>query len=653
MRLRFDIDVPGDEEAAHAAREELVDRFAGWLARHPDHEGAEAWDADLLLNWKWGYADGDYGRWTRADVDEVLLEHLPRKLSASPEEAATIPVSLGAFVRFLDDEGLLDRAGDPAEDVANRALAQQRAFLNAMADPANFGMAKRLFSSGHFQLGDEPDQAALDEAMARFNVLSFEERGKILGLGPSDEWDDDEEWQELDDEALDLPPLPVRPLPSVSELDAVADTVPLVRRVDALHAALGPDGVALTKAGNPKLADAGRLVAATGVGDRVEGIRSSAELPGLFALGRVAMHAGAIATPGDKRLVALEDWADRPAGERWQRVVDAVLEAGPATLRFGASVPIPLQLAELADQAAVHFLAMLWLAGEPAPTAAFVELLSGATDAELAPGVRHAFGRELRHRMCRDRAADVVATLSDAGVIAVDDDDDDNNDNDDGNISLTDAGARLVAPTLREFGFGVLLPEEAAGLDAAELLDLLVDRDIDADHDEIIATWTADRDPAGAANELVAELVAAPEPVRMLVGFGVLERIGPAAVPALEEVRDDAAIGPHAWLFLAATGAVDHADIPRDVVVRAGVDIFAATAEIGTPADVVESLLGGIPAAEQPAFIDELAAGDHPRTGELLELLGRHHPDKDIGKHARKSAHRWRSAHGARRGHHR
>lgn len=39
-------------------------------------------------------------------------------------------------------------------------------------------------------------------------------------------------------------------------------------------------------------------------------------------------------------------------------------------------------------------------------------------------------------------------------------------------------------------------------------------------------------------------------------------------------------------------------------------------------------------------------AATNPRPVALLELLGRHHPDKAVGKHARKLAHGWRSAHG-------
>lgn len=112
MRLQFEPFDGSDDEAAEAATVELVDRFERWVATQPGRLAGDvdASDVTLLLGWKYRYADGDLGRWTRADVDEVLLEHLPRKLSASPAAAATIPVTLAAFVRFLADTGLCGEA---------------------------------------------------------------------------------------------------------------------------------------------------------------------------------------------------------------------------------------------------------------------------------------------------------------------------------------------------------------------------------------------------------------------------------------------------------------------------------------------------------------------------------------------------------------
>jgi hypothetical protein len=619
MRMRFDGEA--DEDAAHATREDLVERFGRWLDRRPEHGSADPWDVDLVLGWKWGYADGDYGLWTRADVDELLLEHLPRKLSAAPAEAATIPPSIAAFAAFLDDENLLDHRSDPANVLADRALALRSTFLDAMDDPARFGMAKRLL--GFSGLGNEEtlDQDTLNAAMAAFNELPFEQRGEILGLG-SDEPAD-----------LDLPVLPLRELATVDDLVSPTTGVPLLRKVDALHAALGSKGAKLTKAGNLTLADGRRLVAAPGGADVAERARSTAELPELFAVAQVAQLSGATEVVGG-RLRSIETWTKEPAHARWQRVVDAALDAGAATLAFGASTPMPLQLAELGDQMALHLLAMLWIADEPVPAEVFIQMMEEAatTLADPFAVAANLSGSDHVPAMCRARIADVLTTLADVRIVALDSE---------GRVAFTDAGPRLAAAPLTEVGFGVLLPEDVAGLDASGLIDALVERDGD---DAAVATrlWTSNRSADDAARELAGELTAHPEPARVVVGFSILQSLGAEAIDAARGLLEGPVAG-HAWLLLAEHGAVDYDDAPPDLVVQAGIDLLLATADLGSPADVIEMLLGNIPTHDHGAFVDTLAATNHPRTGEILDLLARHHPDEATATYARKAALRWRT----------
>jgi hypothetical protein len=617
--MRFDADK--DEDAAHATREALVLRFARWRDDHPEHGSADPWDVDLILSWKWGYGDGDYGLWTRTELDEVLLEHLPSKLSAAPEEVASIPSSIAAFTAFLDDEGLLDDRSDPVNVLADRALALRRAFLDAMDDPARFGMAKRLFGSSG--LGDEVtlDQDALDAAMAAFNELPFDQRGELLGLDSDEPVD------------LDLPLLPLRELATVDDLAARAGAVPLLRKVDAFHAALGSNGAKLTKAGNLTLADGRRLVAATGVADVVERARSTAELPELFAVAQVAQLSGATEVAGG-RLRPVETWTKEPAPARWQRVVDAALDAGAPTLAFGASTPMPLQLAELGDQMALHLLAMLWIADEPMPAEVFIEMMEEAASALADPfaGAANLSGSDYVPAMCRARIADALVTLREAGVVTVDGTD---------QVAFTDAGPRLAAAPLTEVGFGVLLPEDVAGLDASGLIDALVERDGD---EAALATqlWTANRPARAAAHALTGDLTAHPDPARVVVGFSILRSLGADAVDAAQGLLEGPVAG-HAWLLLAEIGAVDYDDAPPDLVAKAGIDLLLATADLGSPADVIEVLLGNMPTDDHRTFVDTLAATDHPHTGEILDLLARHHPDEATATYARKAALRWRT----------
>ena len=87
--MRFSVE---DERAFSARRDALGEQFTRWL--NTQNVAGDPNDAALLMDWKFGYADGGLDTWTVADVGEFLLGWCPRKLSAAPEECAEIPVSV-------------------------------------------------------------------------------------------------------------------------------------------------------------------------------------------------------------------------------------------------------------------------------------------------------------------------------------------------------------------------------------------------------------------------------------------------------------------------------------------------------------------------------------------------------------------------------
>jgi len=612
------------EEVARSTIDGLLDRFAAWLARHPGHAGSSVDDAALALDWKWSRADGDLGRWVRLHVDDLLLDELPARLGASTEQARSVPGSLAALFVFLEDEGLLDPSGDLADELATRARSLERSFLDAMADPDRFGMGKQLSEAMGLDDGAHMTQADLDAAMDRFNGLSFEERGAILGLddgaAPGGEPD------------RPVVPLPLRHLPSPDEMDAQADGVVLLRRVDVLVAGLGPKGVSLTNAGNLKLADGRRLVALLGLDDPVDLVRTTADLPVLFGVVEVALLAGAVRSTGN-RLLPVAGWAPRAAGDRWGAVVEGLLEVGVATIAFGSRVPHPAQLAGEGDSAALYLLAMLWMSEGPLAEDTLESMLMEGLDIGMVPPAVLRFGRDLLERSSRARAADAVASLVDAGVVEVDTD----------GIHLRTGGDRLAVPWLRDIGFRATLPEDLVALGASDLLDQLIDADVGVTA-EVAEAWL--EGGADRAASLVAAAVVRPDPERVLIALAVLEHGGVDAIAAVRAARDTS-IGPSAWLWLVDRGEADPDDAPEGTLAEAGVVTLLALLDAGSAADVVENLLGQVPMADHHALLDHLATAQHPRTAELLEQIGRHHPDKAAGKHARKLAHRWRSAHGS------
>lgn len=154
MRLRFDGD---DETTFLERRDELVDQFTGWLETH--RVTGEPGDAELLLDWKFGYGGGELDTWTTADVEEFLFGWCPRKLSASPEDSAEIPGSVAAFVEFLADTGFLAPGSDRPSDIRRWCERGTDRFLRAMGDPANFGMAKSAFTGALLSAGEREVEA--------------------------------------------------------------------------------------------------------------------------------------------------------------------------------------------------------------------------------------------------------------------------------------------------------------------------------------------------------------------------------------------------------------------------------------------------------------------------------------------------------------
>jgi len=289
-----------DEQAYHLRREELTGQFAEWAGRECPE--AEPVDVELLLDWKWGYGDGRLDHWDTADVEEFLLGWCPRKVAAPPDLVGSIPHSVGAYVAFLADEGLLAPSCSPS--AVQRACADLRPrFHDAMADPTNFGMAKSLF--GGF---DEAGPEALLEHLARLTGTSPD---TVVGL--------------LDDAA----PVRVGPVraPTEDEVAAAIADAPMFTQVRGLVARCAPPGLALTAKGNLRRADARRLVVELETGDQAGTLGSAAELPQLGWLVATALAAGAVRRLRG-RLVGVARFAEHADRDAYERIVRAGLAAG-------------------------------------------------------------------------------------------------------------------------------------------------------------------------------------------------------------------------------------------------------------------------------------------------------------------------------------
>jgi hypothetical protein len=178
----LDVD-PEDEESLEALTEALLDGLERFVTAQRAH-GDEMWRsghfvAEALLGWKGAYADGRLGCWVVADVDDFLVEHWPRKITADEETLADAPACVAGFLAFLDAKGLL--AGDDLDQLQRRCRAIAPRFARVARDRSRFGMAKGLaarMADDGVDLSDADQVAAWIED---FNAWPGSDRDRALG----------------------------------------------------------------------------------------------------------------------------------------------------------------------------------------------------------------------------------------------------------------------------------------------------------------------------------------------------------------------------------------------------------------------------------------------------------------------------------------
>ena len=159
--------------------------------------------------------------------------------------------------------------------------------------------------------------------------------------------------------------------------------------------------------------------------------------------------------------------------------------------------------------------------------------------------------------------------------------------------------------------------------------------------------WLDRREAAPAAHEL---LVAARgkdrgAPLRRLHCQQALALVGPQAEPEVRAVLDDAELGGLARVWLAERGAADVPAPPEPMVFWLAVDTIAAQLDAEGELDELQGLVEGL-AGQHSGFFDTAWRVDHPATADVLEAMGRLHPDKKVAKDARKAAFKARSKSG-------
>lgn len=186
-----------------------------------------------------------------------------------------------------------------------------------------------------------------------------------------------------------------------------------------------------------------------------------------------------------------------------------------------------------------------------------------------------------------------------------------------------------------ELGMQVPVAPDLADGDAETLLEGLLAGVPEEVAEREVTRWLARREPAQAADELLAAVVGAGA-VKRGVAMSIVDRLGPEAESAVRERLADPQLRPHAIHWLASR-RLSAPPLTSAEVLWLSVDMLALTipeAE-AEPERFAENIGASAPSLE---MIEEMWRVDHPDVVQVLDLLGRTLPDENLAKAARKAA---------------
>ncbi|MDJ0381322.1 hypothetical protein [Streptomyces sp. G-G2] len=212
-----------------------------------------------------------------------------------------------------------------------------------------------------------------------------------------------------------------------------------------------------------------------------------------------------------------------------------------------------------------------------------------------------------------------------------------------GMVRLTPLGLYGIRARMLEAGVEAPAIGDLADKGADALLDTVAGYPEDAAQAEI-EQWFEGRElPAAVADLLAAARGAdAGGPLRRLRCQQALATAGPAAEPVVRAVLDDPELGGLARVWLAERGTGDVPAPSEAMVFWLTVDTIAAQLADDGESDELPALMESL-TAHHTGFFATAWRVEHPATAQVLEAMGRLHPDRKSAKEARKAAFKARS----------
>jgi hypothetical protein len=216
-----------------------------------------------------------------------------------------------------------------------------------------------------------------------------------------------------------------------------------------------------------------------------------------------------------------------------------------------------------------------------------------------------------------------------------------------GMVRLTPLGVHGMRERLSDAGAHAPALGDLTGLPATELLDAIPGYPAHAAHAEA-HLWLAGREPLDAARELLAASRGddPAAPMRRLSCQQALAELGGQAEPAVREVLQDRQLGGLARVWLTEHGAQDVPAPDADMIFWLTVDTLAAQLAADDDPELLAELVQDL-VVRHEGFFDMVWRVEHPATGDVLEAMGRLHPDRRTAKEARKAAFKARSRAGS------
>ncbi|MBV8930249.1 MAG: hypothetical protein JO152_14100 [Mycobacteriaceae bacterium] len=419
---------------------------------------------------------------------------------------------------------------------------------------------------------------------------------------------------DIDDELVELPFVYLPP-PS-ADVAAAAATAPLLRQIDTMRDYLGESGKALTDG------EGRALVELLDTGDDV----TSERLPGLHSIVFIAKRAGAVHVD-EHCLIPVEGWSALSVTERATAVYRAIVEIGPLGSR-GQTYELFDTVDEIVDGGTVHWLAALLAPDSDSHIDEIVDQVEPVLREEIEPYWPQ--WSDTIEQLAQSGVTQLFRTLEAAGVVEWAEDSD--------TIRLSALGRHLVPEDLPEAGYLLRRVDDLADAPATALLEAL-DWVPGGQRSALVDAWQPDVDAADRARQIV-EVILSSEALRVS-GFGALSLLDPVtAGRALRGLLDGPA-ATQAALHLLALGLADEAQVGRHVGTAALVDVLAAT--LDDPEQMCALFVAAPPRIDHFATLEQMWRQPGDETGDVLDALGEHLPDRALAKAARKAAIKHRS----------